>query len=214
MLQNKTLEKWDNELVSAWGNVPTTYSEKLHCNITIKIYFLCQLNASQHVWLPHMIMSKIHARAKEHRGRIELLLLNARIWLLWFSLADLVNYLSRLLQCCLGKLCLWFICSYVGSGYLPVAAVEKQFQRHFVSLSHWLSADQVTSLHNATNLRYASAASGREQSREGELWIVWNGCCFFRHVVLSKCWVVLHMLDWDSAAALLEYEIRVWSKTH
>ncbi|POI35587.1 hypothetical protein CIB84_000662, partial [Bambusicola thoracicus] len=43
--------------------------------------------------------------------------------------------------------------SYVSSGYLPVAAVEKQFQRHFVSLSHWLSMDQVTSLHNATNLR-------------------------------------------------------------
>ncbi|RMC06190.1 hypothetical protein DUI87_15620 [Hirundo rustica rustica] len=42
--------------------------------------------------------------------------------------------------------------SYVSSGYLPVAAVEKQFQRHFVSLSHWFSADQVTSLHNATNL--------------------------------------------------------------
>ncbi|XP_037997621.1 transmembrane protease serine 3 [Motacilla alba alba] len=43
--------------------------------------------------------------------------------------------------------------SYVSSGYLPVAAVEKQFQRHFVSLGHWFSADQVTSLHNATNLR-------------------------------------------------------------
>ncbi|KAJ7400599.1 transmembrane protease serine 3 [Pitangus sulphuratus] len=42
--------------------------------------------------------------------------------------------------------------SYVSSGYLPVAAVEKQFQRHFVSLSQWFSADQVTSLHNATNL--------------------------------------------------------------
>ncbi|KAJ7420047.1 transmembrane protease serine 3 [Willisornis vidua] len=42
--------------------------------------------------------------------------------------------------------------SYVSSGYLPVTAVEKQFQRHFVSLSHWFSADQVTSLHNATNL--------------------------------------------------------------
>ncbi|PKU36735.1 transmembrane protease serine 3 [Limosa lapponica baueri] len=41
---------------------------------------------------------------------------------------------------------------YVSSGYLPVAAVEKQFQRHFVSLSHWLSGDQATSLHNATNL--------------------------------------------------------------
>uniref|UniRef100_H0Z5C2 Transmembrane serine protease 3 n=1 Tax=Taeniopygia guttata TaxID=59729 RepID=H0Z5C2_TAEGU len=43
--------------------------------------------------------------------------------------------------------------SYVSSGDLPVAAVEKQFQRHFVSLGHWFSADQGTSLHNATNLR-------------------------------------------------------------
>uniref|UniRef100_A0A8C3VJN7 Transmembrane serine protease 3 n=1 Tax=Catharus ustulatus TaxID=91951 RepID=A0A8C3VJN7_CATUS len=43
--------------------------------------------------------------------------------------------------------------SYVSSGDLPVAAVEKQFQKHFVSLGHWFSADQVTSLHNATNLR-------------------------------------------------------------
>ncbi|XP_074938047.1 transmembrane protease serine 3 [Phalacrocorax aristotelis] len=48
--------------------------------------------------------------------------------------------------------------SYVSSGYLPVAAVEKQFQRHFVSLSHWLSADQVTSLPNATNLREECAS--------------------------------------------------------
>lgn len=95
-----------------------------------------------------------------------------------FSLAELVNYLSRLLQRCLGKLCLWFICSYVSSGDLPVAAVEKQFQRHFVSLGHWFSADQGTSLHNATNLRYASAASGREQSIEGDLLIVWDCCCF------------------------------------
>lgn len=76
-----------------------------------------------------------------------------------FSLAELLNYLSRLLTCCLRKLCLWFICSYVSSGYLPVAAIEKQFQRHFVSLSDWLSADQATSLHNATNLRYASVYS-------------------------------------------------------
>lgn len=186
--QNITLEKGENELVSVSGNVPTTYNEKLHCNITIKIYFLCQLNASQHVWLPHMIISKLHAHGKECRGRIELLLSNARIWLLWFSLADLVNYLSRLLQCCLEKLCLWFICSYVSSGYLPVAAVEKQFQRHFVSLGHWFSAGQVTSLHNATNLRYASAASGREQSIEGELLIVWDCCCFLRHVVLCVWW--------------------------
>lgn len=88
-----------------------------------------------------------------------------------FSLAELVNYLSRLLQCCLGKLCLWFICSYVSSGDLPVAAVEKQFQKHFVSLGHWFSADQVTSLHNATNLRYASALQ-EEQSLEGELLIL------------------------------------------
>lgn len=214
LLQSITLEKGDNELVSASGNVKTTYSEKLHCNITIIIYFLCQLNASQHVWHPHMIMSKVPARGKEHRGRIEILLSSARIWFLWFSLAELVNYLSGLLQCCLGKLCLWFICSYVSSGYLPVAAVEKQFQRHFVSLSHWFSADQVTALHNATNLRYASAASEREQSVGGELLIVWDCCWFLRHVVLHQWLVVLNILDWGSAAVLLEYEPRVSSKTH
>ncbi|XP_075776401.1 transmembrane protease serine 3 [Pelodiscus sinensis] len=43
--------------------------------------------------------------------------------------------------------------SYVSSGYLPAAAIEEEFQRHFVSASHWLSADQVTSLHNASHLR-------------------------------------------------------------
>uniref|UniRef100_A0A8C0JAD1 Transmembrane serine protease 3 n=1 Tax=Chelonoidis abingdonii TaxID=106734 RepID=A0A8C0JAD1_CHEAB len=43
--------------------------------------------------------------------------------------------------------------SYVSSGYLPVAAIEEEFQRHFVSVSHWSSADQVTALHNASYLR-------------------------------------------------------------
>uniref|UniRef100_A0A8C8SIB3 Transmembrane serine protease 3 n=1 Tax=Pelusios castaneus TaxID=367368 RepID=A0A8C8SIB3_9SAUR len=43
--------------------------------------------------------------------------------------------------------------SYVSSGYLPVSAIEEEFQRHFVSVSHWISADQVTPLHNASYLR-------------------------------------------------------------
>ncbi|XP_050792593.1 transmembrane protease serine 3 isoform X2 [Gopherus flavomarginatus] len=43
--------------------------------------------------------------------------------------------------------------SYISSGYLPVAAIEEEFQRHFVSVSHWSSADQVTALHNASYFR-------------------------------------------------------------
>ncbi|KAM7177588.1 transmembrane protease serine 3 [Macrochelys suwanniensis] len=43
--------------------------------------------------------------------------------------------------------------SYISSGYLPVAAIEEAFQRHFVSVSHWSSADQVTALHNTSYLR-------------------------------------------------------------
>ncbi|XP_065433691.1 transmembrane protease serine 3 [Chrysemys picta bellii] len=45
--------------------------------------------------------------------------------------------------------------SYISTGYLPVAAIEEEFQRHFVSVSHWSSADQVTALHNASYLREA-----------------------------------------------------------
>ncbi|XP_014380804.1 transmembrane protease serine 3 [Alligator sinensis] len=43
--------------------------------------------------------------------------------------------------------------SYVSSGNLPVDAVEEEFQRYFVSLSHWLSSNRVTFLHNATHIR-------------------------------------------------------------
>lgn len=137
--------------------------QELYHNIRIKIYPLYQFNASRYVWLPHLITSIVHTRYR--KGFLE------RVGLLYqvsesghcgcwagFSLEEVLNYSEGLLKVCLTELCLWFICSYVSSGYLPVTAVEKQFQRHFVSLSHWLSADQVTSLHNATNLRYTSSS--------------------------------------------------------
>ncbi|KYO39058.1 transmembrane protease serine 3 [Alligator mississippiensis] len=55
---------------------------------------------------------------------------------------------------------------YVSSGNLPVDAVEEEFQRYFVSLSHWLSSNRVTFLHNATHIRsrYSSRIVGGNAS--------------------------------------------------
>ncbi|KAK9402075.1 Tmprss3: Transmembrane protease serine 3, partial [Crotalus adamanteus] len=43
--------------------------------------------------------------------------------------------------------------SFVSSSGFPVAAIENEFQKYFVTANHWLSADQLTSPQNATNLR-------------------------------------------------------------
>ncbi|XP_044297664.1 transmembrane protease serine 3 [Varanus komodoensis] len=50
-------------------------------------------------------------------------------------------------------------CKYLGfssfesSADFPVAAIEDEFRRHFVTANHWLSADQLTSPQNATYMR-------------------------------------------------------------
>ncbi|XP_032076271.1 transmembrane protease serine 3 [Thamnophis elegans] len=43
--------------------------------------------------------------------------------------------------------------SFVSSSGFPVAAIENEFQKYFVTANHWLSADQLTSPQNATDLR-------------------------------------------------------------
>uniref|UniRef100_A0A670YW96 Transmembrane serine protease 3 n=1 Tax=Pseudonaja textilis TaxID=8673 RepID=A0A670YW96_PSETE len=44
--------------------------------------------------------------------------------------------------------------SFVSSSGFPVAAIENEFQKYFVTANRWLSADQLTSPQNATDLRY------------------------------------------------------------
>ncbi|XP_013928258.1 PREDICTED: transmembrane protease serine 3-like [Thamnophis sirtalis] len=43
--------------------------------------------------------------------------------------------------------------SFVSSSGFPVAAIENEFQKYFVTANRWLSADQLTSPQNATDLR-------------------------------------------------------------
>ncbi|KAF7251172.1 Transmembrane protease serine 3 [Varanus komodoensis] len=59
-------------------------------------------------------------------------------------------------------------CKYLGfssfesSADFPVAAIEDEFRRHFVTANHWLSADQLTSPQNATYMRPQQSASNAE----------------------------------------------------
>lgn len=180
--------------------MPTTYNEKLHCNTTIKIYFLCQWNAFQRVWLPHMIMSKIHTRGKEHGGRTELLLSNARIWLLWFFISRTGELFKQIAAVLSGE-AVFMVYLQLREFRWPARGcswktVPKTFRVPRPLVLSWPS-DIPAQCHQPQ----VCSALQEERSLEGELLLLIIDAFFSRLVVLCRC------LDWSSAPVLLEYEL-------
>lgn len=171
---------------------------------SIKIYFLCQWNASQHVWLPHMIMSKIHARGKEHGGRIELLLSNARIWLLWFFISWTGELFKQIAAVLSGE-AVFMVYLQLREFRWPARGcswktVPKTFRVPRPLVLSWPS-DIPAQCHQP---QVCLSSSGRAITRRGIIDIDYWYCLlifFSRHVVLCRC------LDWGSAPILLQYEL-------